>query len=554
MTIERTKLDAIGFGKQDSGGGLKWGTPPTFAATGPGHLSGFTTVCAALMAWGATDDDFVGWILEVVHCANGPAGEYGAGHRVRILEYDHTSGFLTHEALPWQTDDGDIFRLLIPPHGWWSDDTGGSAVLVQDADRDEANDYWQGSAEEGGPYTHVLHADNIAATTQVLATDFDQATGNLTVANMGANTALADLIELVQWLEVMGGPLTFEQPRLARESIVGGMGQLRGVAAPVVVSGQHEVPFAGPGVGRVGSKAGINLPLESVLIADDASADCTVDAGATVDSIPLSAGAGVEGRCYLTPEGDAFFAAVGATPVTPNPSLRTAPATAGVIKGLRRYTPPDFSDPVYACWARQWLGRGVLEDLWGLRPAVTIAAERGQFLKFSLNWQGVTGYRRHLDDTGTAYARSIYPKLPTVTPRAVSHVRVVLDAVELEARMVNIDLGLQLVPRINEAAPDMIEAIDVRAADPTITVDLFLDDDEKAALRKYREGRACRFFVQVNRTGGDPGVVALWIHEAEITSAPIGDDTGARTVQLQLAARHDPSRDADWPRWCLAIG
>jgi len=548
---ELTRLDALAWGKQKDALGLSRASVPYFNATGAGAANGTTIVSSELTGVFDADYKAVGLLVEVIYAANGPSGEHGGPIRARVIDYDSATGTLTVEALPWQTSEDDSFALLDPPHAWASEDTGAASTTVSDADRAEDDDYWNGSAEQGGPYTHIVNSALIGATVQSLVTDFGS--GDFTVADMGANTTAADLIEFLQWPEVMGGLLKLNIPKADREGMVGSFGKLRGVAAPRTVNGNLECYVRGPGRSRVGDPAELDTPLGAICEVTAAPSDATVDAGAAVNSIPTSAGSPAIGEMYITEFGDVFMCEnVAGGTITPSPNLRTVPPQGSTLYGLRLYTPATALQ--YAMFIRQWYGLGLVEDLWGLVPQPSFSFERGAIGKCTLAFVGADGYRRHLTHGNANYSRSIRAKLPTVTPRHIGAVRANVDAVELELRTASLDMGIETALRENLNAPNWTDGLDLLGDGPNGQCQIWLDADGKTLLRKYREGRACRFLLQCGTVPGDPGVVAFWSHEAELRSDDINDDSGRRTVPAQWRTTEDPTRSSSLPRWALAIG
>ena len=557
---EQTALSAMGWAKQESTRGYSYvaGLPRTFETTSDGNSDGTILYSTSLASYASGDDDFVGMILEVVEAQNGPGISSGAPLRRTIMAYDHEDavptviGKMTVESFGFQIVAGDKFRILQDPGPLWSEDTGGSTTTVSDASRDEADDYWNGAAEMGGPYMMARSADSISAGTQRLITDFDQATGDATVATLPAATAVGDLYEAISWPEVVGGvPLSLSQPRVDRPAITGRRGQIHGVAGLREASGQLELLFRGPGAGREGEPAEIDVPLGAVCDVTADSTDETVGSGSSTTSVNVSA-AVAQGSMWLTEAGDVCVASDAADPFTPVPSLRIAPADGTTLYSLRKYAPAESAN--YAVKLHQWLGRGVRDELVGCLPSFQLAAARGEFAKITLPFTAADWKRVYEDESASAISRpsGADPILPTVTPRAVVDVRVNLDGVEYEARSVNLDLALDIQPRVNLAAPNEIDGLDIRGDAPTGTIDLYLDDDAKAAIKRYIVGDTMPLLVQIGTQAGDPGVLAVFAPQVEITGVEIGDDSGAVTAQVQFRVTLDTTSDLE--RWMLGIG
>ncbi len=549
-------LDAWGVCKQTTAGGFTAPTstyPRTFEATEAGNASGYTIVSSTLGSYASGNADLVGMAIKVLECANGPSTENGAPLIRRIKAYDNTTdgGTLTIEALPFQVSDADKFMLLEVPTGYFAATGSGSAVNIVDTKRTEANDYFVGSAEQGGQYVVALAADNVATTVNSLVLDFDAATDTLSCATLGANVAVGDLYQPIVWPEAPEGPLTFGQPRLERASIVGRQGQLRGVAGLREGSGTKTLMFHGPGAGRIGEPTEWDLFLGAVLTPAAASADWVLSDGCTTSVIQVKSGTPVVDRPYINEGGDVFIASTTGATVTPYPTMRTAGAVDTNAYGLRKYTAADAVN--YALAHMQWHGKEVQDLLVGSLPTITFTAARGDWLKMALNFTCADGYRVHLDETNTAIARGFNPKVATVTPQMVGGCRGNLDGTEFEMRGFTIDLGLDLQQATNLAAPNATDGLVLHQTKPTFTMDLFLDTDSEAVFHKFIDGDPMRLLLQANEAAGAPGVFSFFGYETECTGYTDGDDAGRATVQLQGRVTIDTSQSTI-SDWMLGIG
>ena len=549
-----TSLSAFGWAKQESAVGYTYGISSlgqgrTFETTANG--TAITIVASTVAAKADSNDDIVGAIVEVVRCSNGGGGEYGAPLRSRVLGYSHSTETLTIESLGFSTVDGDQFRIISDPGGIWVDDTGGSSTKVQDANRDEANAYWVGSAARGGPYAVCVVGANVAEGAQKLITAFTSANGDLTVASLGASTAVGDVFEAIQWPEVFSGaPIALTQARVDRTSRTGSFGIQHGVAGLREGSGTVELAWRGPGSGSVGEPAELDTPLGAVTTATASGADEAI--AATTSTTSVNVGSAVTlGSAWLTEAGDVCVATTAADPFVPSPTLRSIPATGSPLYALRRYTPATAL--AYALKIHQWHGQDLYDQAVGVAPtSIKISAQRGEFCKVEVGLAAADFHRHHLDQAGTQITRAVDPILPTVTPRACHDVRVVLDGVELEARSVSLDLGLDVQPRVDLNAPNKHGGFALRGDAPVATIDLYLDADALAMIRRMQRGVKARMLIQIGSTGGDPGVLAFWANQCEITAFSPGDDAGAITAQLTVRVTHDTS--SSLPRWQLMAG
>jgi len=551
MTL--TSQDAFAWSKQDSAVGFSYGNgatyPKSFEATSTKGTQ-YEIVSSTLASYASASDDFVGYAVEVVRCGQGPSGEKGSPLIRRITEYDHANKTLKIQALPWSTVDKDQFNLLLPHNGWWSVSTAGSQTLVVDSFRDEADDFWVGAAEKGGPYAIRPAGDAITSTLNVLVSDFSTATGRLTVASMAASTALGDFIEVWEWPEIASGaPIAFNQPRVDRPAVTGSRGVPRGVAGLREGSGQVELRFKGPGSSRVGSAAEIDTPLGAITTAA-AGTDYTVSTGSTVSSVTVTSGTPAADSMYCTEAGDVLVATTSADPIVPSPSLRIAPAANTTLYGMRTYKPCDTIN--YALAVKQWHGKGVEQMLVGCVPTITFEFARGDFLKVMVNLQAADGFSVDKDSANAAISRTINPKLPTITSRVLGDVRVNIDGAEIEAKGGSIDLGIQIQPHINLAAPNQTDGFVIAGPDqPTGTIDVYLDSDSKEQIQDFLSGKPVRFLVQAGKAPGEPGVFGFWAYEIEYTGGEIQDDAGQKAVSLPWRVTEDTTTSLS--RWMVGV-
>lgn len=552
MTAELTALNQIGLTPQPNAEGYTFGSktksyPKHFEATAAGAANGTTIISSTLGSYGSANDDFVGHVVQVDYAANGPSGERGAPLRRSILAYSHASTKLTIEALPFQVSADDRF-YLVDDGTEFVEDTGGSQTEIIDDDHDTAAaDFHNGSAQEGGPYAWVRKASAISG--QQLISDYDGAS-TLTTASFGASTAIGDFVEPIQWLEVVGGvPLSFTQPRVDRNAVTGSLGRHRGVAGLQEVSGSLELMWRGPGASRIGEPAECDGVLGAVTTVAAAPADETLGAGCTTTSVNVGS-AGTAGEMWLTEAGDVCVDTTGADPFTPSPSLLVAPSSGETLYGMRTYSPAEAAQ--YCLKAVQWHGRGMVDELPGLLPAVSFSGALGEYLKVQVALKGAGGKRVYLDESAAAISRStaLGAKLSTVTPRALGFTRVNLDGVELEARSFNVDLGLKIELETNLTLPDRRQVV-LRMDEPTFQIDLFLDSDAKLIAVKHMEGKPMRLLIQCGTTPGDPGVWAFWAYETELTSVETGDDNGAITATVQGRVTLDTTTTL--PRWRIGM-
>ena len=324
------------------------GLPRTFEATATSTAG--VIIASTLATYGSADDDFVGMFVEVVDCSNG-TGEGGSSLRRKIKAYDHSAQKLSIEHLPFATADGDSFKLL-EAGGYWAESTGGSLTSIIDASRDEADDYWNGTAAQGGPYMIPIACDDIPLTAGKLISNFANATGTATTAAFADSTAVGDLFEAWQWLEIHGGlPGTFNQPRVDRPAVTGNLGMVRGVNGNRDGSLSLEMAFRGPGTS--GEPAELDSLLGAITTVTAAPSDETIASGTTTTSVNVGS-APAAASMWCSEAGDVCVATTAADPFVPSPTLRVAPAVATSLYGLRTYKPGDTLN--YALDILHWSG------------------------------------------------------------------------------------------------------------------------------------------------------------------------------------------------------
>lgn len=540
------QVSAVGFTKPTSASGY----PETFVATDAGSET--TIISTTLGAYGSANSDFVGYFVMVLEAENGPSSENGAPLIRQITANNDSTSTLTIEALPFATASGDKFALLASPLGEFVETTGGSAVNIVSTRRTEGDNYFVGSAEQGGPYVLRIQGDNVAATVNVLALDFDAATDTLSTATLGANTAIGDLYQPVIWPESPDGPLTLTNARLERGSVIGQRGMLRGAAGLREVSGQKTLMFHGPGASRAGSATEWDVFLAAPFSTLAAPVNLTLTAGSTTTNLVTDGGnEPTAGRLYFAESGSACMCSAFSTPnATMTPALRTAPATGETVYGMRLYKGADAAQ--YALGHIQWHGKEMKDVIVGTLPTISFAVARGDWLKMAMNFTGADGFRVHLTDANAAISRGFNPKVSTVTPQQIGCCRVNLDSTEFEARAVNIDLGLDIQPKVNLAAPNATDGVSIRDIKPTFTLDLFIDGDSELAYHKFVMGQPMQLLVQCNEAVGEPGVFVFYAYEVELTGFDVGEDAGLKTVQVQGRVTVDTTQSTI-PQWCIGI-
>ena len=548
-----TSLDVWGVMKQTSAGGFTYvsGYPRTFRATQLGPDTNNKIVSSTLAAYASDNASLPGKFIRVLRCGLGSATTKGNPLIREITEYAHASSALTIEALPFRVSTGDVFALYDSPTGYFCETSGGSQTNIVDTNRTEADDYFVGSAEQGGQYVIRKAADNIAAAVNALVYDFDAATDTLSTASLGANTAVGDLFQPIIWPESADGPLTLGQANIERGSVMGQMGQLRGVPGPREASGQKSLLFHGPGTARVGHATEWDVFLGSVFTTSTAAADWVLSTGSTTSNLTVSSGTPVAGRLYAAETGDVFMASAYSSPnVTALPALRVAPQNAQNVYGMREYSVAEAVQ--WAIAHLQWHGRNVKDLIVGSVPTITFEAVRGDYCKMMLNFTGADGYRVHLDASNAALSRPYNAKTSTITPQQCGSVRMNLDGTEIELLKLTVDMGITLELQQNLSAPNAVDGPSIRQVRPTFAADVLVDTDSEAAYQKLIQSKPMTMLAQVNEAVGLPGIFAMWAYEVELTTAEgPNDDAGQKTWSLQGKVTVDTTQTS-LAQWKLA--
>jgi len=546
MTLKAN--DSFAWCLQSTAGGLTYGTPQLFTCTSTSASDG-TEICSSTLAASFnSDDDLVGYWVEVVSCSAATGREKGGPIRRRIVGYDDSAFRLDVDALGFVATSGDQFALLKPPHKWLAEDTGGSQSLISCGTRNEADDELNGTEQEGGYYVEVVKASAISESTHVLTTNWTNSTHDLSTASMGASTAVGDYFELWKYPEV-DNLLEFNQPRIDRTHVTGSQGIPGGVAGLKEGSGSQTVPARGGGSTRIGDPTDVH-PALAVPFSTLAVTDFTVSSGSSTSTVVVRSGTPVAGRMYGLSNGDVFVASAYASPnVTASPTLRAAPVDNATAHGCRMYKPADLLQAAVS--VKQWHGKEVLWYAWGGVPTISLNLTRGELPKWTFGWQ----FAHHSgpqtkDEANAALTRSIRPKTSSVTPRAVGRARVSIGNTEFEARSVVIDWALEYAAKVNIAAPDQSDGFWRVKDAPTLTIEAWLDTDTKAALDDFYSGVDKTVLVQSGGGYGDPGVIGFWAYKAEYTGQPAGEDSGVRTQQLALRVIEDRT-ETTLPRWIL---
>jgi len=549
MTL--SAMDVISWVKGSRATGLAYATPATFEATASGNAGGTTIVSTTLAAYTDSNDDLVGLWVRVLRAGAATGREDGSPVMRRIICLSEAQSTITlNDALGFQSADGDLFELLDPPTGYIGVQTAGETVSLVDATRDEANDWWVGSAEQGGPYVLAVNTKSIIAGSQARVGNSVSASGLISCAStLGASTAVGDFLEIWAYPEVVGGgDITAKRGRIERPAITGRVGTPHGISGLVEGGGSTTLLFRGPGASREGSAAECGIPLGSPLD-ESVQTSCVTTTGSATTNIVIATGTPVAGHLYMLESGDVVMCTAFAAPnMTVAVAPKTTPGTGATLYPMRRYVSPSDQELNYVVPIERWYGTRVWEQLFDCVPKISFDFERGAPTKINLEWLAsqASGKQR------TSSSRNWKPVRSTVTPKMLGFLRVVLGSTELEVRKATLDLGIEYAPQVNMSAPEMTDGFGYRKDRPSGTIEAWLDADGRAALLSQMGQEPLRLLIQAGNGHGDHGTLAFFAEEVEISDIPIGDDAGKRTVSIQWQEVEDTTQTT-LPRWALGV-
>jgi hypothetical protein len=523
------KLSSLSVSDQPEYHGLQVASPATFEASGAPSATSLPSEVLGAVAAVDGDDDYVGYVVECVQAVN----EENVGLRRRVVAADYDAGppeelTLSVDAFPSAIHAEDRFKLYLPPHGIAVETTGGSASQVDAAGRDEADDYWNGTAQEGGYRLEVIEADNAVATDRPLVSDFTSATGRFSLGtNLSGVTAIGDLFEPWCDPEWLSFAVELTQDDIPVDVFTGDLyseGAVKGLRGGSITG---ELAFRGSGDA---THAEVHRFLRPLFDSDD-GADLTATAAGTTTSVAFDAGAAEANALYCTAEGDVFCSLDDATtPIVPSPSLRTAPGDNTTIARLTTYRPS--SDVNLSLAAKAYAGNGILAYLWGWLPLATFSMERGQPLKVSLSGEVCDWMELFKDSAGDAIERAWALSRPSVAFKKLSDIRVVIGGTSYSARKVTFNPGPQATKEVNLAAPNHVGGWTLTGWDPRGEIEVYVDATNRVALDDFKAGRQRTILVQAGDTPDDPGVFAIWAYSCQYTGTAKGEDSGKITMTL----------------------
>lgn len=553
-SVYRTRHSSISYCKQPTHlGGPFLDNPQQFSESAGGSRVTITPSPGIV----DLDTSYVGNLVECVSATN----RANIGRRAKIRAAASGAGTFTIDALPANVSAGDVFQLLRTPDGTAVLTNVGAAGTLIAAGRTEANDYWDGTAAEGGYYVEVQNADNHARSYHPLVTNWVLATATLSVSpNHATNSVVGDLCRLVKHPDVLNAALVVpEIPELVRESLTGSYGRERGEQGIRAASGVYEMPFRGPGIGRAGLKSDLYDWLDCVFVPTAMASTIEVDAGSGLVTLQYAAGTPVNGVCALSPNGEAFMIEqlnAGATSFGVSPNLTTVPASGTICTG--GYTFTESATTRKALTVYQWDGNHVETELYGGVPSFKISFAKGEFTKIEASVTFADWYRRYLDVSGGTdpAEREWFPRLPTNQALMSKDVRLVFsDAIDFPVTSGTIELGPELEEDVNLAAHNETNGQQVVQVRVRGTFTCRLNATTEPILTEVINRGVQRMAVQIGRVGGHPGVLFFWADKVSIASAPITDDGGQLSLEIAWeVVRDETGLAAGMPPWALYIG
>jgi len=549
MSTYHSKLNLFMILPQATTVGLTEGTPAEFAASGSGSTT--TVVAAALTAATDTDDDVVGYLVECVSAA-ASAQRPNVGQFRKVEAFATATGTATCEKFPAATETGDRFRLWIPPAGWWSSDataTAGAAGVIHDAIRDEAVDFFAGSAEEGGPYLMPVAAGALPSTTLPIITN--SSNGYVKTASWGAALAVGDLVQAVYFPELVSpGMFELAADPIRRAGPVGSYGEPEPVRGNRVISGSIEMAFRGPGAARIGSHAEAHMLLKTVCDVVD-PADATIDTGSTTTNVTIASGTPVAGSMYVTEAGSLAMCTLFSAPdTTVSPALVSAPVATDTLYGCTTYKPSTGLNE--AVTVVEYRGDGFKQELYGCAPALSFSGARGDWLKIMAAFQGTDGYQVGYSSAGTAIARPFRAKRSTINQQRIMRCRAVLGATVLDLASFTIDLGQAVVAKAGLRNSNEQGGLDLTNDVVTGQIVALMNTDVIDQIARFTAGEPIELFIQCGAAPGYPGIFGLWAYKASYTGSQLADLEGQVQVTLPFLVHEDPT-ETTLPRWAIGI-
>jgi hypothetical protein len=562
--IDQVEADSTEFGETIATGNIVSFSGSALGALAADTVSGRTIVSAGLALLTLSNANMVGTIIRCVSAANATSAP-NVGLERQCIQYTTATGTLITDLWPARTQIGDAYEIVSTGAPTISEDTGGSAVQLEDVRHDNAlepDGHWTGSAYAGGPYGWCRQVTNSPETLLRLITGYTQA-GGLFATALAGNSVIGDFAKVLCCPEVMG-EIKCTEDKIARSS----MGRFEGpFAASGLKKAQGALEFmargSGPArqglLGEIGRFLGCGLA-DVAAVTGNAISDLTAGAGGTTVSVTYGAGTAYNGRAYVTASGDAFVCtdttSPPATPIVPSPSLRLPAANGSTIVGLRTWHPSDVARRLLTIY--QWWSDGIFEEIYGCAPSWELEFAMGQPMKYKMAVQGSDFYRVHCDDNVQDLVRAFRLKRPTIAPLMSGGGRLVYAGVEMEVETASINIGPGYAAKgARNSTPNHNAGYRHATSRPTFKLSAKVAAANKrwiedAAAGNRAEGTSLS--IQEGSVPGRPGVHFWWAHDVQIKTL---DFTGGDGVITMSAEGEVVDHDTDTtflPCWLLAQG
>jgi len=514
--------------------GLRAATPAQFEATSAGS----TTTIISTSLTGAANSAYVGNIVECVSATN----TVNIGCRAMVKAFNATSDTMTIDALPAATADGDVFRMYETPDGLivaTSAVVGGATIIA--TGRAEADDYWNGTVEEGGYFVEVVSADNPATSEHPRITDFVNSTATFTLSTaFSGDVAIGDFYRALKHPEITGiAIIPGERPDIARDTLVGGFGHEPAAAGLRAAAGAVELLHRGPGAARPGEETDAHEALRCVFSPSEIS-DCTVDASSTVNAVKYSAGSPAVGEMFVTEAGDVFMAVAvsGGDTITPSPQLRSAPASGESLYGAMVYNPATQLQKALTCY--NYLGSGIFRALYGVVPVPTFASQSGDYNKIALQLMAADWYETVLDSAGAAIDRGWTAVVPTVDALRGRDMRLALwdgtTLVDLNCDGWTFNPGIEVKRIQNQCAPNDVDGHEIINIAPTGTFKTRVNSTTRRLLRDGEGKKEWQMLLSSGSAAGFPGIMGIWAYSVTLDGIPpVADDGGELAINAAFS-------------------
>jgi hypothetical protein len=510
--------------------GLQPATPPNFAATSDGAAGGTTVISTGLTAFSATDDDFVGYIIECVNATN----RRNRNKRAMVVAFDFATKTLTVEAFPAQVKIGDQFYMYTTPDAPVVVDTAGiDEAIFQDDTRSEADDYWIGTAQEGGPYAVPRSTDLITQGLASLVTDFVDVDGVFTVSPAFNDlTKVGDFIRLMKFVEARGD-LSAERPPIAREAHIGVFGELEKEPGLRAGSGSLELYRRGPGYGREGLPAEAHDFLRCSMDYVAGVTDTAV-AGSSGSSIKYTTGNAVPGQFIRTAQGDLcmVLADDGVDTYTVDPAPRSDPTAGDILGPVATYKQGSKLNGALTIY--RWVGgvRTVLTTFYGCVPIPTIGAGMNQYGNLNFSITSADWYQATLDETGAALARNLCGRWPTVAPRQSNMMRCNVGGVEFSLTSCSFTPGSANFMVPNGTAPNWSDGGAITNDAAQFELVAILTETTRRALDDRISYGPVSMMIQDGQIAGEPGILGVWAKAVQFDAVPQSDNSGIQQITI----------------------